>query len=264
MNSKKFFDWCRTAVSSIKHWPQRDGIHKDLYDHLEDSYTAFREQGDTHEKAEDKALATMGDPKEVAAQLAKTYKPFWPKLLVATRCGIAASVVFAIAVVLLFVPVDDIMPMTHIDLIHKGIATYKQRTEVTQETNGYTMTVTRIAYEPYMKDLGGEKTIEIQKNLLLLDMDATHPQIWMYPPDVLQFWAKDSAGNMYRVGAEYREVFRNGDRIYYVPHTGLFQYTYQLRIQGIEIEGLDWVELRAYYNGESLAWRIDLPGGGSE
>ena len=260
MNSKKFFDWCRTAVSSIKHWPQRDKIHKELYDHLEDRYVAFREEGCDHEASEDKTIAIMGDAREVAKELAKNYKPLWPKLLVATRCGIAASLVFAIAVVLLFVPVDDIMPMTHIDLMHKGIATYKQSMEVSQLANGYTMTVTRIAYEPYRTDFSLDKVIKIQENLLLLEMDVTHPQIWMYPPETLQFWAKDNEGNLYPVGGYWDP--KCGEEL--LAHTGLFKYTYQLEIDRIKAETLDWVELRTNYNGESLAWRIDLPGGSSK
>lgn len=259
MNSKKFFDWCRTAVSSIKRWPQKDEIQKDLYSRLEDRYASFREGGYSHEESEKKTLAAMGDPQEVAARLAKTYKPFWPKLLVATRCCVVASLVFAIAVVLLFVPVDDIMPLTHIDLITEGKASYILHPNVSQYSDGYTMTVNRIAYEPYIEHPDKWYTIDKVDNLLLLDMVVTHPQIWICPPTALDFLAIDNKGNVYKVGIKNERYAGEN-----AAHTGLFQYTHQLSISNIDAKKLEWIELRCNNEGRNLVWRIDLPGGGSQ
>lgn len=259
MNSKKFFDWCRTAVSSIKRWPQKDEIQKELYTRLEAHYSIFLDEGYTHEESEDKALAAMGDAQVVAAQLEKAYKPMWPKLLIATRIGILISALAAFFVVMAFVRVDDIANITQIDLMTEGIARYVLHPNVSQHSDGYTMTVKRVAYEPYMRDPSQWYTISLIENLLLVDIVVTHPQMWLCPPVTQEFWAVDNEGKIYDVGVK---VERNHDDT--ATHTGLLQYTHQLSIEAVDGQRLDWIELHCDSDGRNLVWRIDLPGGDAQ
>lgn len=56
MNHEKFFTWCRIAVKGIKYRPERDQVHKELYEHLEDRYESFRSRGWEQEEAVDKTI----------------------------------------------------------------------------------------------------------------------------------------------------------------------------------------------------------------
>ena len=77
MANREFIYWCRDAISGIRYWKDRNKVFGELYEHLEDRYDYFIEKGYTHEQAQKKTLEAMGDPMELAPQLAAIHKPHW-------------------------------------------------------------------------------------------------------------------------------------------------------------------------------------------
>lgn len=65
------------AVSKIKYMPDRRAVYDELRQHVDDRCESFLEQGIPKEEAVDKTVTVMGDPKELAQQLAAIHRPFW-------------------------------------------------------------------------------------------------------------------------------------------------------------------------------------------
>ena len=53
----------------------RDGIAKEIMDHIEDAAQALERQGMTHEKALAAAVEGMGDPVEIGVELDRIHRP---------------------------------------------------------------------------------------------------------------------------------------------------------------------------------------------
>ncbi len=70
--------WLDQAVSGIRFGPDRRQVRQELLDHLEDKRADMARifPGMTEEEAGGKALAAMGDPKELGQALAKIHKPW--------------------------------------------------------------------------------------------------------------------------------------------------------------------------------------------
>ena len=96
MNNEKFFDWCRVAVKGIKYRPDRDAVHKELYEHLEDRYESFRSRGLEHEKAIDRTVEAMGSAEELAPLLAEAHRSFWPYTLWVSRILLIITIIITI------------------------------------------------------------------------------------------------------------------------------------------------------------------------
>lgn len=90
-------DWVSRAVEGILFAPDREAVRKELWAHLEDRRAALEAQGLTAEEAESAAAEAMGDPAEVAEELAKIHAPWWGWLWRLSQWTLA--LVFFIAVV---------------------------------------------------------------------------------------------------------------------------------------------------------------------
>ena len=73
----EFDKWCKQATHKIKYRPDRQEVYGELYQHIEDRYLDFLEQGMKPEDAQLQALKVMGEPKEIAPMLAAIHRPFW-------------------------------------------------------------------------------------------------------------------------------------------------------------------------------------------
>ena len=67
--------YIRDVVEQIRCVRARDGIAKELSDHIEDQTAAYEEKGVTHEEAVRKAVQEMGDPVEVGVELDRIHRP---------------------------------------------------------------------------------------------------------------------------------------------------------------------------------------------
>lgn len=65
----------RNVVEQIRCVRARDGIAKELSDHIEDQTAAYEERGVPHEDAVKRAVQEMGDPVEVGVELDRIHRP---------------------------------------------------------------------------------------------------------------------------------------------------------------------------------------------
>jgi len=93
-------DWLDTAVSGIKFGPDKRAVRKELEEHLEDKTLDLRRifPDMTEEEARERALAGMGDAKELKIALAKVHKPWLGYVWMASRVLIAVGVLWLLAI----------------------------------------------------------------------------------------------------------------------------------------------------------------------
>lgn len=65
----------QNVTEQIRCVKAREGIEKELSDHIADQTAAYEEAGETHEEAVRKAVQEMGDPVEVGVELDRIHRP---------------------------------------------------------------------------------------------------------------------------------------------------------------------------------------------
>lgn len=91
------FDWwCKRATKGIKYRPDRQEVYSELYQHIEDRYLDFLDQGMKEDKAIQMTLCVMGEAEEIAPQLAAIHRPFWGYLYSLCKWGFVMSAVIAL------------------------------------------------------------------------------------------------------------------------------------------------------------------------
>ena len=65
----------RNVTEQIRCVKARDGIAKELSDHIEDQAAVYEEAGESHEEAVIRAVREMGDPVEVGVELDRIHRP---------------------------------------------------------------------------------------------------------------------------------------------------------------------------------------------
>ena len=252
MNSKRFFDWCRTAVGKIWYKPDRDEVHAELYAHMLDRYDGLLEKGCSPEEAERRTLRAMGDPLEISLQLQRTYRSFWPKFLFFTR--ILAFLLFVVSLFVSWEVYQEIIPVevNHVSKERWG-QEYIQAAEIYMEPDvsatceGYTYTISKV---------------KLDRGILSAQLQVSNFQMWLGEPGAVAFfWAVDSQGNYYYNDTR---VYRGIDILGEGMRTGLFTHTYELDLYLLdeELETVDaqWVELHYDRSGRDIVLRIDLMG----
>lgn len=68
-------EFIRSVTEQIRCVRARDGIAKELSDHIEDQTAAYEEAGESHEEAVKRAVQEMGDPVEVGVELDRIHRP---------------------------------------------------------------------------------------------------------------------------------------------------------------------------------------------
>lgn len=89
--------WLDTAVSGIRFGPDRRAVRAELEGHIEDKMADLQRifPDIPPDEARDRALAGMGDPKELKISLAKVHKPWLGWLWRASQVLLAATVLLA-------------------------------------------------------------------------------------------------------------------------------------------------------------------------
>lgn len=264
MFSREFFYWCRDAVSQIKYGPDRKTVYLELYEHMEDRYHSFVERGMTHETAEKKTLEAMGDPKELAPQLAAIHKPHWAYAMLVTRSIVVALIVHCIIRGIIFLlglglssyPYDQWDPYTQ----GGDVRIAYMQPDVSDTSDGYTFTVEEAALWRTYFD---EPTDAMEYfDDLYLRLSVTNPLPWMPEQEAVEWmWAVDSEGIRYNSHSQTYDpdipwISFNQYR------TGIFTYAYELAIQDTT-EDIQWIELHYDRAGRDVVLRVDLTGGRS-
>ncbi len=68
-------EFIRSVTEQIRCVRARDGVARELSDHIEDQAAAYEEAGESHEEAVAKAVREMGDPVDVGVELDRIHRP---------------------------------------------------------------------------------------------------------------------------------------------------------------------------------------------
>lgn len=273
MNNEKFFTWCRVAVKGIKYRPDRDAVHKELYEHLEDRYESFRSRGLAHEESIDKTVEAMGSAEELAPLLANAHRPFWPYLLLVSRVLLIIAIIITVLPLGQFIRENNTVDASfdtlnlfneydpYADTEYIGEFEYAKRMlylepNCSAKIDGYTVCVTKAAQ--WRTEYSNWKP----NDWFYFRLEATNPFPWKelaYDLDIY-FWAEDSLGNHYYSMAEtvrFNESYLTG----YSKRSGLFSHAFELTLVNYVSQDAQWIDLHYDRDGRNFVLRIDLSGG---
>ena len=86
----------RSVTDQIRCVRARDGVARELADHIEDQAAAYEESGDAHEEAVRKAVREMGDPVEVGVEMDRIHRPQVDRRLIAMAFAFSIAGFFII------------------------------------------------------------------------------------------------------------------------------------------------------------------------
>lgn len=270
MNHEKFFTWCRIAVKGIKYRPERDQVHKELYEHLEDRYESFRSRGWEQEEAVDKTIEAMGSAEDLAPQLAKIYNPFWPYMLLVSRIVLIILVVITIIPFALYLHEQfelDTSPYSIREYnVFRDVA-YQSESQSAKRMlylkpgrsvsiDGYTVTATKAAWWRTEYPGGSEE----DRFYIYMDVNGLLPweEINFTAPS--RMWAEDSLGNHYY--GMYEHAYASESMLIgTAKRSGMFSYTFELMLADYVSQDAEYIDLHYDRDGRDFALRIYLTGG---
>lgn len=271
MNNEKFFAWCRVAVKGIKYRPDRDAVHEELYEHMEDRYESFRCRGLEHEEAVDKTLEAMGSAEELAPLLAKAHRPFWPYLLSISRTLLIVAIIITVLPFGWFIFKNTVASFETLNYgdacdVYADSENYLKEAYAKQmlylepkcsaKVDGYTVRITKAAWwrTEYTNGGGHDRFYLRVKVTNLFPLEELAVNVDDY------FWAEDSLGNHYYSDAEIVN--------YHDPHltggdqrVGFFSHTFELTLSNYVSQDAQWIDLHYDRDGRNFVLRIDLSGG---
>ncbi len=257
MEKDLFDSWCRDATRLIRFTPDRKAVYKELKSHLEEHRDALIDQGMSPQKAQEEAVAAMGDAWELADQLAQIHTPFWGYAHLITKaialslcCSLLASILFFAGSTIHFYrnvndggqyllqfPPDN-SGWEAATLVHPNTTLYD---------NDYRLQLSDAVL--WRKDAADRLSFFLQVYCLPSKESFSATRY---------FYAVDNQGNHYTY-TDHRAL--KGP--YITMHGGASakgcRYI-RLEIQ-LQSSSLEWVEFRYDRDGRELAFRIDLTGG---
>ena len=262
MDTYKFRRWCDKAVSGILFPPDREKVYRELMAHMEDHCDYLLEQGYDEETARQMTVDAMGDAYEIAPQLAEIHRPFWGRLLYATRSLLVIAAIVTVIPFFLFVRDNFYLPPMWTNWNVFSEVSYGGDTgrtllhlsepDITRRSDGYTFTVTDAVFWRSEDD---------GSNCFFIYMKESHPLPWAeHHAAGSWFWAEDNMGNVY--GCDYARRTDDAPTLYSnSSRTGLFTCIYAMWINKDLPEDAQWVDIRYTRDGRNLAFRVYLDGG---
>lgn len=277
MEHWKLARWCRIAVSKIIYPPDRKAVFEELRQHMDDRSDLFLEQGFSQEEAIERTLQAMGDPKELAPQLAAIHRPFWGFVWSITKWFARIAVAAMILAVISYH-----LPQVWSDFI--SWIRYGSDTSASQEwdpyemtehpshgqqlvhlepgcqysDSGYTVTLTDAAIWQYEPD-------ETELGVLYFRLRITNPLPWSSAPRFTQFLtARDSLGNKYMFYSAHNAGADSSGGIWgNLSQNGPFVWHFDGTIDHHFTKDVQWIDICYEQDGRTMALRIDLTGGGA-
>ena len=267
MDNYYFNQWCKKAVSGIIFPPDQVTVAEELFDHMMDHYEDLVAQGYDEITARDRTIEAMGDPYEIAPQLAALHRPFWGYFLRATRILLILLLLITVIPFISFLYKAEYSepetyrydPYTDTYISDEiGVTTRVMYDEPKQQfkSDGYTLELTQAVWShTAFADAG-----EADSDMFCFRIEITNPLPWADEPDILQWiYAQDSEGNIYAPwcsGITGRYLTTGG-----IYHTNPFTWTLDLYVSGFCSQNADWLDICYNRDGREFKLRIDLPGG---
>ena len=263
MTPKTFTDFCALVCLDIRFAPDRPAVAAELTAHLEDHRDALlaRDPDLTLPKAEQAAIAAMGDPEELAQALALAHSPTLGRVQRALGAVLAVLVVLAVLAGLLMergqVLARQLFPpelSAYEQLLSRPVNVLRDWSpEVSARLGDYTLRVPRALLYTYRD--GGPRSLECTLTLTCYNPWRDAPGSgwgeWIVVED-------DRGGRYY---GRYSEGFTTKYDLYLntVGET-LFTGYYQFHISNIP-DGVERLTLIYDRLGTSFRLPIDLTGG---
>jgi hypothetical protein len=265
MKHYKLENWCFEAVEKIKYRPDRDVVYTELLQHLDDRCESFLSQGMSKDIAVIRTVEAMGDPKELAPQLAAIHRPFWGFAHRITKWLLC--IIAIITVIVISFSVHDYFntrqPQRNESWVDQSEDPSRTRLlyvepNCSDSSDGYTFTVTRAAIQKQDDEYQDGKAYTT--TYLALELKISNYLPWA--GDFLgmrALWGKDNLGTVY---ANTRNPYSNTQPMYYGTngHDNFTTY-YDFRIEIEDPEALTWFELHYDRDGRDIVLHIDLTGG---
>lgn len=90
--------WLSTATKEIRFAPDRSAVQDELRAHYDDRVETLLARGMSECEAKNAAVAAMGDPQEIAAELGRIHSPWWGYLWKASRWAVLlATIILALS-----------------------------------------------------------------------------------------------------------------------------------------------------------------------
>lgn len=261
MDLFKLENWCSRAVRLIRYRPDRNAVYAELYQHLEDRCASFTAKGIPEEEAKEMAVAAMGNPDEIAPQLAAIHRPFWGYCYRVTKWVLVLVAVVTLFHAFFFLTDEILQNDPPYDFYAEEPDGYWVRTSrayyaepnLSATLDGFRVTVRKVALRHGTSD-------PIHPDVIYLRLRITKPVPWADKPDMyLWFRAVDSLGNTYRSYAEtdHSSPSLVACDVNYDP----FGITFDLKLDNCVSRNAEWIELHYDRNGRDFVLRIDLTGG---
>ncbi|MBP3477871.1 MAG: hypothetical protein J6K03_00110 [Oscillospiraceae bacterium] len=271
MEHWKLTQWCTYAVSKIKYTPDRRAVYDELRQHLDDRCESFLERGMSKDEAAAKTVEVMGDPKELAPQLAAIHRPFW---------GYACSIIKWASILVLTAAFlvglwNYLSPYLRSSYYSRySSPSYSSGNPYTGEGDaffGKTQTV-RLTSDQSFTDSGYTVTMtdltvwtapdwDFARCHFLLEITALMP--WTDGPmftDTLR--VRDSNGTEYLCYLDQSDFDKGKQLVIEKYHTGPLQWLCDITFH-MRGEPVSWIELYYDRDGREHVIRIELPGGDS-
>ena len=266
MKHWKLENWCFEAVEKIKYRPDRDAVYNELLQHLDDRCESFLAQGMSKDLAVIRTIKAMGDPRELAVQLAAIHRPFWGYAYRITRWLLCIVALIAAFMISTSIPdyVDSMQTARNDSWYTQSEDPSQTRLLYTEpncsdSSDGYTFTVTRAAIQQRTyESLNGDPYTD---TYLALELKVSNFIPWSKPfQGTDAIWGKDNLGTIYYSGlypvtaVQHMQYGNNGN--------DEFTQFYVFRIDLKDPEALTWFELHYDRDGRDVVLHIDLTGGG--
>lgn len=268
----RFQAWCRQATSRIVYVQDRITVERELNHHMEDRYEDMVDQGYSHEEAERLTLEAMGDAKEVAAELAQIYRPFWGLLQLHSRkVLIVALILVAVVGWLNFTELvalggyaspkypnfDPYRDCRYIDDAGHFAQRYRTTPYTSVFNENFLITVTNVSLWEYTPNSSPDITETLYVQLRFLT-----PLPWaQHDGDISDWiWAEDNLGNIYSACNERTEASAPAVISNYCK-TSPFTYIHDLYLSGYIADDVQWIKLHYDRAGRDITLHIDLAGG---
>lgn len=261
-----FQKWCNEVTSGIQTHPDRENASKELNHHLEDKYQSLIAQGMEPQSAAEKAIEEMGDPMELAHQLAAAHRPLVGKLYVFTKWALISIFCVTVLLYIIFFMLTRYVITTYHEfdpsLVQLGGDEYQLQVYDTNSmdvSDGYLLTVPSASL--WLVESTNSYGEHKQTHYLNVQINSYTFIPWAEEPDFSEWmWAEDSLGNYYY--SEHEDSMAQESSIDAKDyHTGMFTYTHNLWLRPYVSLDAEWIEVHYDRAGRDIILHIDLTGG---
>lgn len=268
MDKYTFEQWCTHAVCEIAFPPDRKRVSQELLDHMNDHCDDLIAQGYPADDAKKLTIDAMGNADEIAWQLAAIHRPFWGYLLRASRILLIALLLITVIPFSLFIsnpkysepPAGRFDPYTLTYICDETGSTTPILITAPKRSvscNGYTIRVSKAVWT-HTEHPSSQYSNSDHFNF---QIEVTSLLPWAQSPDILHcLWAQDSEGNIYSPMFSGTPTGLRGT----VYRTGIRTWVLDMAITNFSSQNAQWIEIRYTREGNDIAFRIDLPGGGEQ